>query len=238
MACTELTHTLELLTTLGNTYPSIQKRIMLNRYGSQNEDLLSYMAQIRATICTALESVVGQNVIPYEVDGFGSQYYMDDANIPSLLSLPVLGYMSNRHQAYQNTRNYVLSPRNPFYFSGPQGHGIGGPHVGYNFTWPMSIVTAAMTSEDETEIKDCLAMLKASAARTGFMHESFNVNDVNNYTRSWFAWANGLFGELVLQLIMTKPHLIIKDDTATITLAQSYVKPPVSLQSIRNTLIK
>ena len=146
--------------------------------------------------------------------------------------------MSNKHPAYQNTRNYVLSPRNPYYFSGSQGSGIGGPHVGYNFTWPMSIVTAAMTSEDEKEIASCLRLLKESAARTGFMHESFNVNNVNDYTRSWFAWANGLFGELVLQLIMTKPHLIIKNDDATIALAQSYVKPPVSLQSIRNTLIK
>lgn len=114
---------------------------------------------------------------------------------------------------------------------------MGGPHEGYNYTWPMAIITAAMTSESDAEVADCLHMLMESARTTGLMHEAFNVNDVNDYTRSWFAWANGLFGELVLQLIVTKPHLVIKNDAEAISLAQSLVKDPVCLVAQSNPLI-
>ncbi len=103
----------------------------------------------------------------------------------------------------------------------------------------MSIITRAMTSNDDAEVLDCLDMLKRSAERTGLMHESFNVNDVNDYTRSWFAWANGMFGELILQLIVTKPHLVVLNaDPALIAEAQSYVRTPISVEAQRNTLIK
>ena len=38
-------------------------------------------------------------------------------------------------------------------------------------------------------------------AGTGFMHESFNKDDANDFTRPWFAWQNTLFGELIVKLV-------------------------------------
>jgi meiotically up-regulated gene 157 (Mug157) protein len=90
--------------------------------------------------------------LPYEIDGYRSEYYMDDANIPSLLSLPVLGFVSPSNKVYQSTRKYTLSEANPFYFKGVQGEGIGGPHVGYQFAWPMAVVMRGMTSADDDEV--------------------------------------------------------------------------------------
>lgn len=76
----------------------------------------------------------------------------------------------------------------------------------------MSIITRAMTSDDDEEIKQCLETLKNTTAGTYFMHESFLANDSTNYTRSWFAWANTYFGELILNLLKRKPYLIMKKD--------------------------
>lgn len=230
MACSELTH-------LGDLLEIIQG--VAGMSSGRLSELKAYASETRDTLCAALsEELIKNDVLPYEVDGFGSKYFMDDANIPSLLSLPVLGYMSTLNPRYVATRNFVLSTSNPYYFAGLQGHGVGGPHEGYNMTWPMAIITAVMTSNDDAEILECLQMLKDAAYRTGFMHESFNVNDVNDYTRSWFAWANGLFGEMMLQLVMTKPHLVVINDPETIALAQSLVQPPVSLVAQQNVLVK
>jgi len=147
----------------------------------------------------------------YEVDGFGNRLFMDDANVPSLLSLPYLGYMSLDDPKYQRTRAMILSTKtNPYFFNGTAGQGVGGPHVGLNRIWPMSIMIRALTTDDDEEISDCLDMLKASSAGTGFMHESFSKDNVNVYSRSWFAWANSLFGELILDLTTRKPHLIFR----------------------------
>lgn len=77
---------------------------------------------------------------------------MDDANVPSLLSLSLLGFVSEEDAIYQNTRKLVWSRDNPYFFSGPRGTGIGGPHVsddnkatinthlqiGLSYAWPMS----------------------------------------------------------------------------------------------------
>jgi meiotically up-regulated gene 157 (Mug157) protein len=148
------------------------------------------------------------NVFAYEVDGFGSQMFMDDANVPSLLSLPYLGYIDKKHINYVETRKYVLSNANPWYFSGSAGRGIGGPHNGLNMIWPMSIIMQVMTSDDENEIKTCLETLKKSSAFSGFIHESFHRDNVYQYTRSWFAWANTLFGEMILLIAKERPHLL------------------------------
>lgn len=139
-------------------------------------------------------------IYAYEVDGFGNCYMMDDANAPSLLSLPYLESVSPKDKIWKRTRRFILSEWNPFFFKGSAGEGVGGPHIGDNMVWPMSIIMRAMTSTDDAEIKACLEMLIATDAGTGFMHESFHKDDASDFTRSWFAWANTLFGELIVKL--------------------------------------
>jgi meiotically up-regulated gene 157 (Mug157) protein len=148
-------------------------------------------------------------LIAYEVNGFGSFNLMDDANIPSLLSLPyLLGNEFAQSDEYINTRKLLLSTDNPFFFKGSAGEGNGGPHTGMDYIWPMSITMRALTSSDDDEINHCLQMLVRSNAGTGFMHESFYKDDVSKFTRKWFAWANTLFGELIVHLSQTKPGVL------------------------------
>ncbi|NDV82909.1 glycoside hydrolase family 125 protein [Bacteroides sp. 51] len=140
-------------------------------------------------------------IYAFEVDGFGNHYLMDDANVPSLLAMPYLGDIDVNDPIYQNTRNYVWSEDNPYFFKGKAGEGIGGPHIGYDMIWPMSIMMKAFTSQSDEEIKACVKMLMDTDADTGFMHESFHKDDPKNFTRAWFAWQNTLFGELILKLV-------------------------------------
>lgn len=140
-------------------------------------------------------------IYAFEVDGFGNYLLMDDANVPSLLAMPYWGDIDVNDPIYQNTRRFVWSKDNPYFFKGKVGEGIGGPHVGYDMIWPMSIMMKAFTSQDDQEIKSCVEMLMKTDAGTGFMHESFNKDDATNFTRAWFAWQNTLFGELILKLI-------------------------------------
>lgn len=147
-------------------------------------------------------------IYAFEVDGFGNHLLMDDANVPSLLAMPYLGSCSVSDPIYQNTRKFVLSENNPYFFKGTYGEGIGGPHVGMDMIWPMSIIMRAMTTSNEAEIKMCIEALKTTHAETGFMHETFHKNDPRNFTRSWFAWANTLFGELILKTLHEKPELL------------------------------
>ena len=140
-------------------------------------------------------------IYAFEVDGFGNRFLMDDANVPSLLAMAYLGDVDPSDPIYRNTRRFVWSESNPYFFRGTAGEGIGGPHVGYDMIWPMSIMMKAFTSQDDAEIKRCVEMLMTTDAGTGFMHESFHKDDPANFTRSWFAWQNTLFGELILTLI-------------------------------------
>ena len=140
-------------------------------------------------------------IYAFEVDGFGNQLFMDDANVPSLLAMPYLGDVDINDPIYQNTRRFVWSEDNPYFFKGKAGEGIGGPHIGYDMIWPMSIMMKAFTSQDDQEIVECIRMLMNTDAGTGFMHESFHKDDPKNFTRAWFAWQNTLFGELILKLI-------------------------------------
>jgi meiotically up-regulated gene 157 (Mug157) protein len=143
----------------------------------------------------------------YELDGFGGQVLMDDANVPSLLGLPYLA-SSPDNALYARTRAFVWSERNPWFFKGKAGEGIGGPHVGKDSIWPMSQMVYALTSESPEEIRNALTMLKASSAGTGFMHESYNKDDYAKFTRPWFAWANTLFGELIVKTAAQRPELL------------------------------
>jgi hypothetical protein len=112
---------------------------------------------------------------------------------------------------YTTTRKAILSTRNPYFYSGSAGSGIGSPHGGPGYIWPLAIIAQAITSKNDEEIKTCLTTLISVATETGYMHESFNSNNQSDYTRHWFSWANGMFGELILQLVLERPYLVKKD---------------------------
>lgn len=198
---------------------------------SQIADLLKQLGQsTRAQRALNLSSTIqmgisnagimnfnGDQIFAYEADGYGNYYFMDDANIPGLLSLPYLGYIAKDDPLYLRTRKHILSFDNPYFSSGKAGKGVGGPHEGLQYIWPMSITIQALTSTDDNEILSCLDTLKSVAwygskstpgQGYGFMHESFNKDNANDFTRPWFAWANSLFGELILTLAKEKPYLI------------------------------
>lgn len=143
-----------------------------------------------------------------EIDGFGNALFMDDANVPNLLSIPYLGYRSKEDEIYKNTRKFSLSKANPWFSEGKFAKGIGGPHIGEHKIWPLGLIMQALTTDDNEEIVSCLKILKATHAGTGFIHESFDVDNPKDFTRSWFAWANTLFGELILHLYKTKPEIL------------------------------
>ena len=147
-------------------------------------------------------------IYAYEVDGFGNYLMMDDANVPSLLSLPYLNYLNSEDSIYQNTRKFVWSEDNPYFYKGSYAEGIGGPHIGANMVWPIAIITKALTSTNKKELAECIQILKTSHAGTGFMHESFNKNNPADFTRPWFAWANTLFGELIIKVYKEYPELL------------------------------
>jgi meiotically up-regulated gene 157 (Mug157) protein len=155
-----------------------------------------------------VEHPVHGEVWAYEVDGFGNRHHMDDANVPSLLSLPYLGACEPDDPRYLRTRSFVLSLDNPYFFQGTAAEGVGGPHVGLEMIWPLAITMRALTSRDDAEIARCLRMLKETHGGTGFMHESFHQDDPTRFTREWFAWANTLFGELILKVHAERPHLL------------------------------
>ena len=140
-------------------------------------------------------------IYAYEVDGFGSHQLMDDANVPSLLALGYLDPEMFQDPVYLNTRRFVWSEDNPYFMRGAAGEGIGGPHIGTGYVWPMSIMMKAFTAQDDDEIRACLLQLIRTDAGTGFMHESFQEDNADDFTRPWFAWANTLFGELVVKLV-------------------------------------
>lgn len=150
-------------------------------------------------------------IYAFEVDGFGNQLIMDDANVPSLLAMPYLGDVDINDPIYQNTRRFVWSEDNPYFFRGKAGEGIGGPHVGLDMPWPMSIMMRAFTSQDDNEIKACIQMLMDTDAGTGVIHESFHKDDASNYTRPWFAWQNTLFGELISKLVSEGKVDLLRD---------------------------
>ena len=148
------------------------------------------------------------NVYAYEVDAFGNFYCIDDGNIPNLLSLPYLGAVKSDDPVYRNTRRYVLSGSNPYFCKGAAAEGEGGPHAGVGMIWPLGLVVQALTSNEDAEIARCLATLQKTHAGTGFMHEAFSQDDPTKFTRSWFAWANTIFGELILKVFHERRSLL------------------------------
>ncbi len=146
-------------------------------------------------------------IYAYEVDGLGHSVLMDDANVPSLLSIPYLGYTSIDGPIYANTRRFVLSDDNPFYFSGKLARGVGSPHTPKGYVWPLALVMQALTTSDPLELKDVFSELQASDTGEHLLHESFDPNDPSKYTRSNFGWPCSLYSELVLDRVMGETPL-------------------------------
>jgi len=139
------------------------------------------------------------DVFAYEVDGYGHANLMDDANIPSLLAIPFFHYRRASDRVYQNTRRFVLSSRNPYFYDGKYASGIGSPHTPRGYIWPLSLVVQALTSGDPSEIRRVMGFIAASDIGDHRLHESFNANWPEAFTRDDFAWPNALYGELVLR---------------------------------------
>ncbi|KAA6458762.1 glycoside hydrolase family 125 protein [Acidobacteria bacterium AB60] len=174
------------------------------------------LADDASTLSDEVEAALRQHAVvstpegaiwAYEVDGFGGHVLMDDTNVPSLLALPYLN-SSPDEALYRRTRAFVWSERNPWFYQGSAGRGVGGPHVGANMIWPMSQTIYALTSNSPAEIREMLHYLKIGSAGTGFIHESYYKDDPKQFTRAWFAWANTLFGELIANLARTHPDLL------------------------------
>ncbi len=150
----------------------------------------------------------GRQVWAYEVDGFGNAVFMDDANVPSLLGLAYTGCVTADDPLWQATAAACWSDANPYFFKGSAIEGIGGPHVGLGQVWPMSLIVRAMSSSDPAVIAPLLRQLRDTDAGSGFMHEAVDCNNPAQFTRSWFAWANGLFGEMIVGLADRLPAVL------------------------------
>ena len=170
------------------------------------EDLAAQSAALGAEIAEGVrkhglvEHPEFGRIYAYEVDGLGNANLMDDANVPSLLALPYLEVCEKDDPLYLRTRAFVLSSENPYYYQGSLARGIGSPHTPAGYIWPIALCVQAMTSTDVGEIASILKTLMNTHGGTGFMHESFDPNAPEQFTRDWFAWANSMFGELVFRL--------------------------------------
>ncbi|TBU48512.1 Six-hairpin glycosidase-like protein [Dichomitus squalens] len=176
----------------------------------QAKNISKQACQYSSTITKAIwDHTLVNNVFAYETDGFGSRYVMDDANVPSLLALPYLGFLNKTHPAYQATRKVVWSRANPYY-AARNFSGVGGPHVDAWNPWPMSHISAIYGTDSDSEILNSLYTIANNTGGLGLIHESISIYD-GTYTRPWFAWANSYFAEMLLDLAQRKPHLIFTD---------------------------
>jgi uncharacterized protein len=167
--------------------------------------LVEQAQQLRAPIDTGIQAhALYQHprygtIYAYETDGMGNYNLMDDANIPSLLSLPYLGYCAKDDPIYLNTRRFVLSADNPYFCRGTAAEGVGSPHTPAGYIWHLALIMQALTATDRREQEHILGLLERTDADTDLMHEGFDADDPRRFTRPWFAWANSLFSELVLE---------------------------------------
>ena len=175
----------------------------------------------RAKTCDALASEIqaeldrlaivekdGKKIYALETDGLGNYNLMDDANIPNLIVMPYYEYPFISEEVYRNTREYMFSPQNPYYFEGKVLTGIGSPHTPKNRVWPLSLIIQALTTDDEAEIKDCVRMLVGSTGGTGYIHEAVDKDDDTVYSRAWFAWANSLFAYMILEKSLSDKPIV------------------------------
>lgn len=171
------------------------------------EELANSMLLLRDDIKEGIERYgkvhhpIFGDIYAYETDGKGHVNLMDDANVPSLLSMPYLGYCSPDDQTYVNTRNFILSRHNPYYYEGDVASGIGSPHTPDHYIWHISLAIQGMTASNIQEKMTIMEWMKKTHGETYFMHEGFNASQPVHYTRSWFAWANSMFSEFVLSTL-------------------------------------
>lgn len=137
-------------------------------------------------------------IYAYEVDGRGHANVMDDANVPSLLSIPYFGYLPKNNSLYLATRRFALSDRNPYFFRGRYAEGIGSPHTPHGYVWPLALCVQALTSDDPVELNRVFGYIASADVGDHRLHESFDANWPESYTRDDFAWPNALYTELVL----------------------------------------
>lgn len=218
----------------GNAFLSVElgRAAALLRKTKKSPDLAATLQKKSDDIKAAVwkygvtEHPVWGKVFAYEVDGYGSQILMDDANLPSLLALPLLGFVEISDPVYQATRKMVLSRYgNPYYLVGPAFRGIGGPHIGITNAWPLSMLVQAMTTDDDDEIVAAVEAVLKISAREGLIHESVNVERATDYTRPWFAWANSVFAQTILDLAERKPELIFGNNARLNSAATVKEKP-------------
>ncbi|KAH6608291.1 hypothetical protein Trco_004604 [Trichoderma cornu-damae] len=195
MMSVELANIADMLTTIG-TQRSLAKQ------------LRQYSDIIKQAVWAHTRTSNG--IFAYETNGLGAQYIMDDANVPSLVSLPYLGFLERSDATYQSTKAAMFSRANPYYAAGKGFNGIGGPHVSATYPWPMSQISAIFGTDSDDEIKQRLAIILENTSGLGLIHESVNIYNTSVYTRPWFAWANSYFAEMVLDLAERKPSLILK----------------------------
>jgi meiotically up-regulated gene 157 (Mug157) protein len=172
-----------------------------------NDELKERAAALAHEISNGIENhgkvqhpIFGE-IYAFETDGFGNHNLMDDANVPSLLAMPLMGYCEKSDPTYLATRTFVSSKANPYYYEGKLAKGIGSPHTPKDYIWPISLCVQGLTSNSRAEQFELLEMLMRTDAGTGLMHEGFHKDDPTQFTRPWFAWANSMFAEFVLELV-------------------------------------
>lgn len=169
-----------------------------------DSEIVATASKLKAEIEAGIEAhgrttnAAGEDIYAYEVDGLGNATIQDDSNVPNLISAPYLGYGDIHDERYLRTRKTLLSKENPFYYEGTFAKGIGSSHTPENYVWPIAMAMEGMTTADKAEKERILNQLVATDAGTHLMHEGFDVEDPNQYTREWFSWANMMFCELVM----------------------------------------
>ena len=157
-----------------------------------------------------VDSINNEKYFAFEIDGYGNYYFIDEPGYPNLISLPFFNFCSSTNEIYINTRKRILSERNPYFIKGKYGFGCASSHSYRRYNWPLFTIMQGLTSVDKSEIQNCLKMLIESAGDKYYMHESYDIDDVNKFTREWFAWANSFFGVFIDFIIEKYPELIFK----------------------------